>query len=142
VSKFKKEDLKVGDYVYCKDSIYLKYKVYQITKIEHETWETSIWGHWSTEVMDTLPKTVEEFEEIQKKGRTTHVKIESILGILSIEKEKVEKIELCKLPEELLNIDNYKSSIIITLTEMLKDKYELKDFLKILIPEITEISEN
>jgi len=136
MGKFKKEDLKIGDYIYYKnpDGEYKVTKIMSITDGDENN--ATIHGYWNEILLKELPKTVEALEIIVKTGTKAFIKVKNVTGVVNLNNDGVSGFNSIKLSEKLLSIDDYESSTIITLNEMLKDGYDLDDFLKILIPNI------
>lgn len=62
------KEFKVGDYIYFKQD--RKYDICKINQIKdgHE-----LWGNWTSEPVDELPKTIKEFEVLRKNFNETYV---------------------------------------------------------------------
>jgi len=130
---FKKEYIKIGDYVYMQGNY--GFWIGKVSKLETSRSNCiEVWGDWSTNVVSALPRTLEEFDEVEKEYNA--VSLEVIDGLLSFEKE-----DLSTLSEKLLNLDSYESSVIVSLNEFLGDKLDLEDFLKLLVPSVVRIAD-
>jgi len=147
VKQFNKPDMKIGDYVYYADEESDSYRVTKVTKITQREYrgvsKNSVWGHWSNEILNVLPRTLEEFKAIKRNmGNVKFIKMTDIDGILYFDKDSVPEIEPCTLSDRLLTLENYESSTMLALTAILGDDYDFEDALKILIPNISKIAEN
>ena len=144
-------EIKIGDYVYYTNNTgkhrvvkVMDIKSYQIKDdaTSDETEYLYVSGYWSEELMLQLPNTLQEFDAIKKFKEVRICRnINAIFRGLQFDKKVISSNNLCGFSEKLLNLDNYKSSTIIALNEILADGYDVEDFLKILIPDITNMTE-
>jgi len=144
VLPFEKPALEVGNYVY-----YLvenEYRVGRITKIIKpsikESSKIGICGHWSLHLVKQLPKTVEEFNAMDKfEDESKRVNLDVTFERLWLKGEgSTVNVNSLNFLDKFLDITNYESSTIMSLNEILGDGYDIEDVLKILSHNVGKIA--
>jgi len=139
MAKYEGKDFKVGNYVYYTDGInrHIVGKIMELEEMSDESCTyTRIWAHWSRKPVSELPRTLKQFDAIEKcEGMKIAINGE-IQGFLSFD-----KVDTVGLIEKLSKLDSYNTNTIMALQEILGEKYGFEDILKLLIPNIIGIIE-
>jgi len=137
--------IEVGNYVY-----YIvdgDYRVGRITKIINSPSDNpsdiGMYGLWSKHLVKQLPKTVAEFNAMDKFGNNSkRVNLDFPFKILKLEGiGTTVNVNLLDFLNEFIDIANYESSTIMSLNEILGEGYDIEDVLKILISDISKITQ-